>query len=167
MRSESSRRARLVQPCETNWLATISVGRIPRFTPHTNPTPPDESDTTGQVFFQIRMNPTPPDHSDRLQPPHNPPVVGSIPTGPTMLRIGFQGTNPQGSKRAEFPSQHGLSSLLGLVGQAVIVLQGLRSMQLGNALFFNLKCQNPTLCPTLMSQKRFLRIGTLKHCCRA
>jgi hypothetical protein len=83
MRSESSRRARLVQPCETNWLATISVGRIPRFTPHTNPTPPDESDTTGQVFFQIRMNPTPPDHSDRTHLLHNPSVVGSIPTGPT------------------------------------------------------------------------------------
>src|ERR1017187_4990277 len=49
----------------------------------TNPTPPDESDTTGQVFFRIRMNPTSPDQSDRLQPPHNPSVVGSIPTGPT------------------------------------------------------------------------------------
>jgi hypothetical protein len=29
------------------------------------------------------MNPTSPDHSDRLQPPHNPPVVGLIPTDPT------------------------------------------------------------------------------------
>jgi hypothetical protein len=37
----------------------------------------------GQVFLQIRMNPTSPDHSDRLQPPHNPSVVGSIPTGAT------------------------------------------------------------------------------------
>src|ERR1019366_1162847 len=51
--------------------------------PQTNPTPPDESDTTGQVFLQIRMNPTSPDKSDHLQPPHNPSVVGSIPTGPT------------------------------------------------------------------------------------
>jgi hypothetical protein len=61
----------------------FSIQKIPRKIPHTNPTPPDESDTTGQVFFQIRMIPTPPDHSDRLQPPHNPSVVGSIPTGPT------------------------------------------------------------------------------------
>ena len=63
--------------------ATIAIQKIPRFIPHTIPTPPDESDTTGQVFFQIRMNPTSPDQSDRKQPPHNPPVVGSIPTGPT------------------------------------------------------------------------------------
>jgi hypothetical protein len=62
---------------------TATIQKIPRKIPHTNPTPPDESDTTGQVFFQIRMNPTPPDHSDGLQPPHNPSVVGSIPTGPT------------------------------------------------------------------------------------
>jgi len=50
-----------------------------------NPTdnPTDQSDTTGQVFLRIRMNPTSPDHSDRLQPPHNPSVVGLIPTGPT------------------------------------------------------------------------------------
>jgi K+-transporting ATPase c subunit len=59
------------------------ASKIPRFIPHTKPTPPDESDTIGQVFFQIRMNPTPPDHSDRMHPPHNPSVVGSIPTGPT------------------------------------------------------------------------------------
>jgi hypothetical protein len=50
---------------------------------HTKPTPPDQTDTTGQVFFQNRTSPTSPDHFDRLQPPHNPPVVGSIPTGPT------------------------------------------------------------------------------------
>ena len=66
---------------------TIPIEKIPRKIPQTNPTPPDESDTTGQVFFQIRMNPTPPDHSDRLQPPHNPSVVVSIPTGPTK-RVG-------------------------------------------------------------------------------
>jgi hypothetical protein len=63
----------------------VSIEKIPRKIPQTNPTPPDESDTTGQIFFQIRMNPTSPDHSDRLQPPHNPPVVGSIPTGPTHI----------------------------------------------------------------------------------
>src|ERR1022692_960671 len=56
---------------------------IPRFIPHTNSTPPDETDTTGQDFFQIGTSPTPPDHSDQMQPPHNPSVVGSIPTGPT------------------------------------------------------------------------------------
>jgi hypothetical protein len=59
------------------------MAKIPRFIPHTKPTPPNESDATGQVFFQIRMNPTPPDHSDRMHPSHNPSVVGSIPTGPT------------------------------------------------------------------------------------
>jgi hypothetical protein len=49
-----------------------------------NPTenPTDQSDTTGRIRHH-RTNPTPPDHSDRLQPPQNPPVVGSIPTGPT------------------------------------------------------------------------------------
>ena len=34
---------------------------------------------------EIRMKPTPPDQSDRLLPPHNPSVVGSIPTGATIL----------------------------------------------------------------------------------
>src|SRR5665213_550423 len=63
----------------------VPTEKIPRKIPQTNPTPPDESDTTGQVFLQIRMIPTPPDHSDRLQPPHNPSVVGSIPTGPTKF----------------------------------------------------------------------------------
>jgi len=56
---------------------------IPRFIPRTKPTPPDESDITGQDFFEIRTNPTSPDRSDRMYPPHNPSVVGSIPTGPT------------------------------------------------------------------------------------
>jgi hypothetical protein len=68
---------------DVNPHATITIQKIPRKIPHTNPTPPDESDTTGQVFLQIRMNPTSPDHSDHLQPPHNPSVVGSIPTDPT------------------------------------------------------------------------------------
>jgi hypothetical protein len=71
--------------------ATIAIQKIPRKIPRkipqTNPTPPDESDTTGQVFFQIRMIPTPPDESDRLQPPHNPLVAGSIPAGPTTKRL--------------------------------------------------------------------------------
>src|ERR1039458_4725798 len=49
-----------------------------------------QTDATGPIrnhrtrFLSNPRNPTPPDHSDRLQPPHNPPVVGSIPTGPTM-----------------------------------------------------------------------------------
>jgi hypothetical protein len=50
---------------------------IPRFIPHTKPTPPD------QDANKFRTNPTSPDQSDRLLPPHNPSVVGSIPTGPT------------------------------------------------------------------------------------
>ena len=58
--------------------------KIPRKIPHTNPTPPDRSDTTGQVFVQNRTDPTPRDRSDRMHPPHNPSVVGSIPTGPTQ-----------------------------------------------------------------------------------
>src|ERR1039458_4659266 len=50
-----------------------------------NPTfhPTCQTDATGQVFFQTRTNPAPPDQSDRAHPPHNPSVVGSIPTGPT------------------------------------------------------------------------------------
>jgi hypothetical protein len=50
-----------------------------------NPTfhPTYQTDTTGQDFFQIRTSPTSPDQSDHLLPPHNPSVVGSIPTGPT------------------------------------------------------------------------------------
>jgi hypothetical protein len=46
---------------DTNARATIAIQKIPRKIPHTNPTPPDESNTTGQVFFQIRMIPTPPE----------------------------------------------------------------------------------------------------------
>jgi hypothetical protein len=41
---------------------------IPHFFPQTNPTPPDESDTTGQIFFDSRIIPTPPDHSDHMHP---------------------------------------------------------------------------------------------------
>ena len=74
---EGSRRASDINP------HAIPIEKIPRKIPQTKPTPPDQSDTTGQVFIQIRMNPTPPDHSDRLQPPHNPSVAGSIPAGPT------------------------------------------------------------------------------------
>src|ERR1039457_2204702 len=43
----------------------------------TKPTPPDEE------LRDFRSNPTSPDQSDCLLPPHNPSVVGSIPTGPT------------------------------------------------------------------------------------
>ena len=68
-----------------NDVPMTSVGwmKIPRFIPHTKPTPPDESDTTKQVFLQSRMNPPSPDHSDRFQSPYNPSVAGSIPAGPT------------------------------------------------------------------------------------
>jgi hypothetical protein len=57
--------------------------KIPHFIPQTNPTPPDESDTTGQVFFDSRMIPTPPDESDRMHPSFNPKVPGSRPGRPT------------------------------------------------------------------------------------
>jgi hypothetical protein len=33
------------------------------------------------------MNPTRPDYSDRVLPPHNPSVVGSIPTGPIKKQV--------------------------------------------------------------------------------
>ena len=50
------------RPSDMNPRA-IPIEKIPRFIPHTNPTPPD--------------------HSDRMQPPHNPSIVSSILTGPT------------------------------------------------------------------------------------
>jgi hypothetical protein len=37
----------------------------------------------GRDLLAIRTIPTSPDHSVRLPPPHNPSVVGSIPTGRT------------------------------------------------------------------------------------
>ena|SRR5487761_1940767 len=40
-----------------------------------------------------RTSPTPPDRSDRLHPPHNPSVVGSIPTGPTQPHSSQQQTS--------------------------------------------------------------------------
>ena len=57
-----------------------------------NPTfhPTHQTDTTGPIRHHrtknqsFRTKPTPPDQSDRLLPPHNPSVVGSIPTGPTV-----------------------------------------------------------------------------------
>jgi hypothetical protein len=55
------------------------TSKIPRFIPHTIATPPDEE------FRNIRTKSTPPDQSDRFLSPHNPSVVGSIPTGPTNL----------------------------------------------------------------------------------
>src|ERR1017187_5619700 len=50
-----------------------------------NPTfhPPDESDATGQIFFDSRTIPTPPDQSDRMHPSFNPKVPGSRPGRPT------------------------------------------------------------------------------------
>ena len=60
--------------------------KSPRFIPQTNPTPPDESDTTGQVFLDSRMIPTSPDQSDRMHPSFNPKVPGSRPGRPTNKR---------------------------------------------------------------------------------
>ncbi len=56
----------------------IAIQKIPRKIPHTNLTPPDRS--------------------DRLHPPHNPSVVGSIPTGPTIETKGcgvLRGSEPE------------------------------------------------------------------------
>jgi hypothetical protein len=63
------------------------------------------------------MNPTSPDHSDSLQPPHNPPVVGSIPTGPTVLRILPRKEKVLAPKRADSQLNKGLSTLFESVGQ--------------------------------------------------
>jgi hypothetical protein len=58
---------------------------IPHFIPQTIPTPPDQSDTTGQKFFDSRMIPTPPDQSDHMHPSFNPKVPGSRPGRPTEI----------------------------------------------------------------------------------
>jgi hypothetical protein len=74
-----------VQPWCTNALLNyVASSQIPHFFPQTNPTPPDESDPTGQVFFDSRMIPTPPDQSDHMHPSFNPKVPGSRPGRPTM-----------------------------------------------------------------------------------
>src|ERR1035437_5052261 len=73
-------------PALNHQVMPMGALEIPRFIPHTKPTPPDRSDTTEQDFRRSRINPTPPDHSDRLHPPNNPWVVGSIPIGPTKSR---------------------------------------------------------------------------------
>ena len=70
-------------PSETNPHAMIPIQGIPRCIPHTDPSSPDQTDTTEQIFFQIRMYATSPDHSDRMHPRHNLSVVGSIPAGRT------------------------------------------------------------------------------------
>lgn len=57
--------------------------QIPHSIPQTIPTPPDESDTTGQVFFDSRMIPTPPDRSDHPHPSFNTQALGSRPRRPT------------------------------------------------------------------------------------
>jgi hypothetical protein len=85
----------------------IFIQEIPRFIPQTKPTPQDPTDTTGQDSFQNRTDPTPPDRSDRMHPPHNPPVVGSIPTGPTMLHIRPQKGKVLAPKRADFSVEQG------------------------------------------------------------
>src|SRR5664280_2942256 len=58
-------------------LQSHGSSHIPDRLHRTNPTPPDND------CSESRMNPTPPDQSNHLLPPHNPSVVGSIPTGPT------------------------------------------------------------------------------------
>src|SRR5665213_1903525 len=83
VRSDVEHTRKVEAPPLHHQVMPMGAFEIPRFIPHTKPTPPDESDITGPVFFQIRMNPTSPDHSDRLRSPHNPSVVGSIPSGPT------------------------------------------------------------------------------------
>jgi hypothetical protein len=71
-------------------LNTRDRSHFPRFFPQTNPTPPDESDTTGLVFIEIRMIPTPPDQSDDMHPSFNAKVPGSRPGRPTSNRMEFQ-----------------------------------------------------------------------------
>ena len=62
------------------------LSHIPNRHRRTNPMPPDKE------LSVHRTKPTPPDQSDRLLPPHNPSVVGSIPTGPTNAREIFSVT---------------------------------------------------------------------------
>ena len=63
-----------------------------------NPTfhPTDQSDPTGQVFFDSRMIPTPPDESDHPHPSFNPKVPRSRLGRPTekmfYLGLGFRWT---------------------------------------------------------------------------
>src|ERR1035437_9546058 len=70
---------------------------IPRFIPHTKPTPPDQTDTTGRDFIRIRMNPTPPDQSDRLHRSYNPSVAGSIHT--RINEVHYSGSRPDRFRR--------------------------------------------------------------------
>jgi len=68
--------------CNTS-LLVVASSEFPRFIPlpirhhRTHPTPPDDERS------ESRLNLTPPDYSDGLLPPHNPSVVGSIPSRPT------------------------------------------------------------------------------------
>jgi hypothetical protein len=57
-----------------------------------NPTfhPTDQSDATGQIFFDFRMIPIPPDQSDHMHPSFNPKVPGSRPGRPTSKTKGFR-----------------------------------------------------------------------------
>jgi hypothetical protein len=52
-----------------------------------------------------------------MRPPHNPPVVGSIPTGPTVLRIRPRKEKVLAPKRADSQLNKGLSTLFESVGQ--------------------------------------------------
>src|ERR1035437_6794681 len=69
--------------------------KIPHFIPQTIPTPPDESDTTGQVFFDSRMIPTSPNQSDHMHPSFNPKVPGSRPGRPTRSFGVFSCSKPK------------------------------------------------------------------------
>jgi hypothetical protein len=68
--------------------------RIPRNFPRTIPTPPDETDTTAQDFFDSRMIPTSPDGSNHPHPSFNPKVPGSRPGRPTSKTQGFRAVSP-------------------------------------------------------------------------
>jgi hypothetical protein len=70
-----------VQPrCTSALLNFIASSEIPHFIP-------DQSDTTGRIFFHSRMIPTPPDQSDHMHPSFNPKVPGSRPGRPTRPTI--------------------------------------------------------------------------------
>jgi len=74
---------------------------FPHFISQTNPTPPDESDTTGQVFFDSRMIPTPLDQSDHMRPSFNPKVPGSRPGRPTTQNF-LMFVDPNGRRTIEY-----------------------------------------------------------------
>jgi hypothetical protein len=66
------------------------LSKISHFIPQTDPTPPDQSDTTGQVFFDSRIIPTSPDQFDHMHPSFNPKVPGSRRGRPTNSTNAFR-----------------------------------------------------------------------------